>query len=56
LADQLQLSEEQRRRSQTVFGDMKAKAVSLSKQLVEKEQLLDSRFAAANISDSDSCN
>jgi hypothetical protein len=53
LADQLQLSEEQRRRSQTVFEDMKAKAVSLGKQLVEKEQLLDSRFAAANISDAE---
>lgn len=32
---------------------MKAKAVSLGKQLVEKEQLLDSRFAAANISDAE---
>ena len=53
LADQLQLSEEQRRRSRTIFDEMKAKAVSFGKQLVEKEQLLDSRFAAANISDAE---
>jgi hypothetical protein len=50
LADKLQLSEEQRRRSQMIFEDMKSKAVSLGKQFVEKEGLLDSRFAAANIS------
>jgi hypothetical protein len=49
----LQLSVEQRRRSQMIFEDMKAKAVSLGKQLVEKERLLDSRFAAANISDAE---
>src|SRR5207249_6711473 len=40
LADQLQLSEEQGRRSQMIFEDVKAKAVSLGKQLVEKEQSL----------------
>jgi hypothetical protein len=53
LAHQLQLSEEQRRRSQMIFEGMKSKAVSLGKQLVEKEQLLDSRFVAANISDAE---
>jgi hypothetical protein len=53
LADQLQLSEEQRRRSQMIFEDMKAKTVNLGKQLVEKEQLLNSRFVDANISDAD---
>ena len=53
LADELQLSVEQRRRSQMIFDEMKAKAVSLGKQLVETEQLLDSRFAAANISDAE---
>ena len=53
LADQLQLSQEQRRRSQLIFDEMKAKAVGLGKQLVEKERLLDSRFAAANISDAE---
>jgi hypothetical protein len=49
LADQLQLSEEQRRHSQMIFDEMKAKAVSLGKQLVEKERLLDS----AKISDAE---
>jgi hypothetical protein len=53
LADELQLSVEQRRRSQMIFDEMKAKAVSLGKQLVETEQLLDSRFVAANISDAE---
>src|SRR5688572_19517796 len=53
LADELQLSVEQRRRSQMIFDEMKAKAVSLGKQLVEMEQLLDSRFAAANILDAE---
>ncbi|HZA57355.1 MAG TPA: hypothetical protein VE616_24140 [Candidatus Udaeobacter sp.] len=53
LADQLQLSEEQRRRSQMIFEDMKSKAVSLGRQLVEKERLLDSRFGDAKISDAE---
>jgi hypothetical protein len=53
LADQLQLSEEQRRRSQMIFEDMKSKAVSLGRQLVEKERLLDSRFGNAKISDAE---
>ena len=53
LADQLQLSEEQRRRTQAIFEDMNSKAVNFGKQLVEKEQLLDSRFVAANISDAE---
>ena len=52
-ADQLQLSEEQRRKTQAVFEEMSLKAVNLGKQLVQKEQLLDSRFADANISDVD---
>jgi Spy/CpxP family protein refolding chaperone len=53
LADQLQLSEEQRRRTQAIFEDMNSKAVNFGKQLVEKEQLLESRFADANISDAE---
>ena len=53
LADELQLSLEQRRLSQMIFDEMKTKAVILGKQLVETEQLLDSRFAAANISDAE---
>jgi hypothetical protein len=51
LADQLQLSEEQRRKTRAVFEDMNSQAVNLGKQLVEKERLLDSRFAESNISD-----
>jgi len=51
LADKLQLSEEQRRKTQAVFEDMNLQAVNLGKQLVEKERVLDSRFAEANISD-----
>jgi Spy/CpxP family protein refolding chaperone len=50
LADQLQLSEEQRRKTRAVFEEMNSKAVNLGSQLVEKERLLDYRFAASNIS------
>jgi len=50
LAERLQLSDEQRARTETIFQKMKDQAVSLGKQLVEKERLLDARFAAANIS------
>jgi len=49
LADQLQLSGEQRKRTQAIFESMKSQAMSLGKQLVEKEQLLDSRFAEGTI-------
>jgi len=49
-ADKLQLSETQRRKTQEIFAEMKSKAVSLGKQLVEKERLLDSRFAEGTIS------
>jgi Spy/CpxP family protein refolding chaperone len=53
LADQLQLSGEQRKRTQAIFESMKSQAVSLGKQLVGKEQLLDSRFAEGTISDAE---
>ena len=53
LAGQLQLSDEQRRRTQAILEDMKSQAVSLGKQLVEKEQLLDSRFAEGTISEAE---
>ena len=36
-----------------IFEDMKSKAVSLGRQLVEKERLLDSRFGDAKISDAE---
>jgi hypothetical protein len=53
LAIQLQLSDEQHRRTQSIFREMKSKAASLGKQLVEKEQLLDLRFAEGTISDAE---
>jgi Spy/CpxP family protein refolding chaperone len=53
LADQLQLSGEQRKRTQAIFEEMKSQAVSLGKQLVEKEHRLDSRFAEGTISDAE---
>jgi Spy/CpxP family protein refolding chaperone len=53
LADQLQLSGEQRKRTQAIFESMKSQAMSLGKQLVDKEQLLDSRFAEGTISDAE---
>jgi len=53
LADQLQLSAEQRKRTQAIFERIKSQAMSLGKQLVENEQLLDSRFAAGTISDAE---
>jgi len=53
LADQLQLSEEQRRRTKAIFEEMNSNAVNLGKQLVQKEWRLDSRFVDANISDAE---
>jgi hypothetical protein len=53
LAGQLQLSDEQRGRTQGIFEEMKSQATSLGKQFVEKEQLLDSRFAEGTISDAE---
>ena len=53
LAGQLQLSGEQRKKTQAIFDEMKSKAMSLGKQLVEKEQLLDSRFAEGTITDAE---
>jgi len=53
LADQLQLSGEQRRRTQAIFESMKSQAMRLGKELVEKEQRLDLRFAEGTISDAE---
>jgi hypothetical protein len=53
LADKLRLSADQRRRTQAIFGEMKSRAVSFGKQLVEKEQRLDLRFAEGTISDAE---
>ncbi|MBI2090805.1 MAG: hypothetical protein HYT78_19030 [Deltaproteobacteria bacterium] len=50
LTDKLDLSNEQHRRTQAIFDKMRAEAINLGKQLVEKERLLDSRFAERTIS------
>jgi Spy/CpxP family protein refolding chaperone len=51
LAEPLQLSEEQRRHTQTLFEDMRTEAVRLGQQLVDKERHLDRLFAAGTISE-----
>jgi Spy/CpxP family protein refolding chaperone len=51
LADKLQLTDEQRRKTKAIFDKVKAEAKELGKKLVEKERLLDSRFAAGTISE-----
>lgn len=51
LADRLHLSDKQRTTTQAILEKMKAEAMDLGKKLVEKEQLLDSRFAQGTISD-----
>lgn len=53
MADKLKLSDEQRRRTRAIFDRVKAEAKDLGKRLVEKERLLDSRFAAGTISDAE---
>jgi hypothetical protein len=53
LAEQLQLSDGQRKRTGEIFQNMKAQAVSLGKELVDRERLLDSRFAQRTIADAD---
>lgn len=50
LAGQLKLSAAQRKKTQAILESMKSQAMSLGKQLVEKEQFLDSRFAEGTIS------
>lgn len=46
LASRLQLSEEQRARTQALFAAMEAKAMSLGRALIERERALDSLFAS----------
>jgi len=50
LASQLKLSAAQRKKTQAILESMKSQAMLLGKQLVEKEQLLDLRFAEGTIS------
>lgn len=49
IAKELTLTEEQIKRTQAVFDAMKEQAIMLGKQLVEKEQELDRRFASGSI-------
>jgi Spy/CpxP family protein refolding chaperone len=48
-AKELNLTDEQTRRTQAIFNAMRARAIPLGKQLVEKERELDREFAARSI-------
>jgi Spy/CpxP family protein refolding chaperone len=50
LADQLQLTQEQRQRMQQLFDAMKADAVPVGEKLIEQETALDREFADGRIS------
>lgn len=49
LKDELALSPEQQEKTQAVFGRMKDRAVSLGKQIVDRERGLDTLFASGRI-------
>jgi Spy/CpxP family protein refolding chaperone len=49
LAKELMLTNEQTTRTQEIFNGMRARAIPLGKQLVEKERELDREFAARSI-------
>ncbi len=49
LASQLSLSDEQRQKTQTIYDEMHVEAVSLGKQLIDKERALDSELLAGRI-------
>lgn len=51
LAESLQLSEEQRRQTQTIFEDMRVEAVRLGQQLIARERHLETLFAAGTIAE-----
>jgi Spy/CpxP family protein refolding chaperone len=51
LAEPLQLSEEQRQRTQALFENMRTAAVRLGQSLIDKERQLDALFAAGTISE-----
>jgi Spy/CpxP family protein refolding chaperone len=51
LADQLQLSVEQRRHTQSLFEDMRTEAVRLGQQLIARERHLETLFAAGTITE-----
>ncbi len=49
LADELQLTAEQREQTEALFAAMQEEAISLGKQLIEKEAELDAAFASTDI-------
>ena len=49
LAGELELDEEQIGRTRAIYESMRARAIALGKQLLEKEQVLDRKFAAGEI-------
>ena len=51
LAGELELTAEQRARSQALFASMQTKAVALGRQLVDEERKLDRLFAGASITE-----
>lgn len=51
LAEPLHLSEEQRRKTQTIFEAMRTEAVRLGQQLIARERHLDTLFAAGTIAE-----
>ena len=53
MADKLELTDEQRKQTKAIFDTMKAKAKNLGKQLIEKERVLDARFATGEISEAE---
>jgi Spy/CpxP family protein refolding chaperone len=51
LADSLELSDEQRAETQAVFDQMKAEAIRLGQEIVERERRLDGLFASGAITE-----
>ena len=51
LAESLQLSEEQRRQTQTIFEGMRTEAVRLGQQLIDGERHLEALFAAGTLTE-----
>jgi Spy/CpxP family protein refolding chaperone len=51
LAEPLQLSTEQRQKTQSILEDMRTEAVRLGTQLIEKERQLDTLFATGTIAE-----
>ena len=51
LASELELTAEQRTRTQALFASMQTKAVALGRQLVDEERKLDRLFAGASITE-----